>query len=174
MGVLIWVCTRSPIAVDITNHRLQDPFPDMPTEAEWDETAEVGSIAIDQTLNMKALSVYCGPIGDDESLSTAVAGADRVVHLLDRMESAQKLNCGGNENKDDEAAQDTVNLLRHATFLLDDMELSIRIYALFNMGACTTSGVESLPHRIRKVKAHVLAPYTSINISEVELLLAFR
>ena len=71
MGVLIWVCTRSPIAVDITNHRLQDPFPDMPTEAEWDETAEVGSIAIDQTLNMKALSVYCGPIGDDESLSTA-------------------------------------------------------------------------------------------------------
>ena len=147
----------------------------MPTEAEWDETAEVGSIAIDQTLNMKALNVYCGPTGDNESLSTAtVAGEDRVAHLLDRLESALKLNSGDKENKSNEAAQEIGNLLHHATFLLDDMELSIRIYALFNMGVCTSSGVESLPHRIRKVKAHILAPYTSINISEVELLLALR
>ena len=200
-GSLAW--TNDPVCMGLTIREIvmgksmgtgsaHDPFPDMPKEAEWDEKSEAGVAAIDQTLHVKGLHVYFAPLGGEGSGEgegggeggggggggVAHTGADPPVGTsgADPVRIAQLLASFGAPFQ---TAAGTGGTGAFGTgpgtlHLLDGMELSARVYAAFDMGMCFSSGPESLPWRLRHVKMHLLAPYTSVELSQIQLLFVLR
>ena len=122
----------------------QDPFPDMPKDAEWDEKNEVGSIAIDQTLNAKGLSVYFEPMtqpenggggggdGDGGGGKVGTSGNDpaRVAQLLASFGApfCDTKATDPPSGPPNTGAAEKFGLGTGTSYLLEGMELSARVY----------------------------------------------
>lgn len=113
-----------------------DPFPDMPKDAEWDEKSEVGSLAIDQTLNAKGLSIYFQPLARPENggggggeVGTSGADPARVAQLLASFGAPfGKTNATDTPSASpDTAAAEEFGSGPGTTHLLEGMELSARV-----------------------------------------------
>ena len=149
-------------------------FPELP---EWDVEKAEGTASIDHTFASKGLTVYWKDIPESNGelellgrrpLAKAIAELRRP--FFDKPPpSAEQSGADAKQ----QSATDCV-LDESMVCLLENVELSLRLYLQVNMGTSVSAELYSFPWRIVALRAQLLAPVIHLAITEEQIKIAVR
>ena len=171
-GILV-----STLEIRKSDQPADSKFPELP---EWDVEKAEGTAAIDCTFTTKGLTIYWEDLEQKEGMHLKVLQElplnEALAELRKPFSRERNSSSVVEDGGDDRATSSIGNCVIDDSMicLLENVEISLRVYVQVNMGVSMSAELFSLPWRIVALRAQLLAPVINLSITEEQIKITLR